>query len=254
LRDWVWKFEFTVDLWVINKKDENRSKAMKKKLRELAELVGGKVIGDGEVEIEGVASIDEAKAGEITFIASPKYLSKLNQTKASAIIVSPKVTQAEKPLLCVTNPHLGFVKVVSLFSSRPYQPKGVDAHAWISPTARLGKDVTVYPFAYIGDRCQIGDRVTLYPGVSVGEDASIGEDSVIYSNVCIYPKTVVGKRVILHGGVVVGSDGFGYVKDGKKNVKIPQVGSLDIEDDVEIGANTTIDRGALGKTIIRRGG
>jgi UDP-3-O-[3-hydroxymyristoyl] glucosamine N-acyltransferase len=226
---------------------------MKKKLKELAEWVGGKVIGDGEVEILGVASIDEAKAGQITFIANPKYLPKMSQTEASAIIVSPEVTQAEKPLLSVVNPQLAFAKVVGLFCSSPYQPKGVDPRAWISPTARLGKDLTIYPFVYIGDRCQIGDRVTLYPGVSIGEDCSIGEESVIYPNVSIYSRTVIGKRVILHSGVVVGSDGFGYAKDGRKNVKIPQVGSTEIEDDVEIGANSTIDRAALGKTIIRRG-
>ncbi|MGQ9647495.1 MAG: UDP-3-O-(3-hydroxymyristoyl)glucosamine N-acyltransferase [Thermodesulfobacteriota bacterium] len=226
---------------------------MKRKLRELAEWVGGKVIGDEEVEIVGVASIDEAKAGQITFIANPKYLPKISQTEASAIIVSAEVTQAEKPLLCVTNPQLAFAKVVSLFYSSPYQPKGVDPHAWVSPTAQLGKDLTLYPFVYVGDRCQIGDRVTLYPGVSIGEDCSIGEDSILYPNVSIYSGIVIGKRVILHSGVVVGSDGFGYVKDGKKNVKIPQVGTVEIEDDVEIGANTTIDRAALGKTIIRRG-
>jgi len=226
---------------------------MKKKLKELAEWVGGKVIGDGEVEILGVGSIDDANTGEITFIANPRYLSKLAQTKASAIIVSTELPQAEKPLLFVTNPHLAFAKVVSLFSSHPYQPKGVDPHAQVSPSAQLGRDLTIYPFVYIGDRCQIGDRVTLYPGVSICEDSSIGEDSVIYSNVSIYSKTVIGKRVILHSGVVVGSDGFGYVKEGKKNVKIPQVGSVEIEDDVEIGSNTTIDRAALGKTIIRRG-
>ncbi len=226
---------------------------MKKRLRELAEWVGGKVIGDGEVEIVGVASIDEAKAGQITFVAHPKYLQKMSLTEASAIIVSPEVTQAEKPLLCVINPQLAFAKVVSLFCSSPYEPKGIDPHAWISPTAQLGRDLTIYPFVYVGDRCQIGDRVTLYPGVSIGEDCSIGEQSVIYPNVSIYSRTVIGKRVILHSGVVVGSDGFGYVKDGRKNVKIPQVGSVEIEDDVEIGANTTIDRAALGKTMIRRG-
>ncbi len=226
---------------------------MKKTLKELAQIVGGKVIGDAKVEISGVASIDEAKTGEITFIANPKYLSKLTQTKASAIIVSPEVTQAEKPLLSVTNPYLAFAKVVSLFSSHPYRPKGVDPHAWVSPTAQLGRDLTIYPFVYIGDRCRIEDRVTLYPGVAIGEDSSIGEDSIVYSNVSIYSRTVIGKRVILHSGVVVGSDGFGYVKEGRKNVKILQVGSVEIEDDVEIGANTTIDRAALGKTVIRRG-
>jgi UDP-3-O-[3-hydroxymyristoyl] glucosamine N-acyltransferase len=117
----------------------------------------------------------------------------------------------------------------------------------------LGQELTIYPFVHIGDRCRIGDRVTLYPGVYIGEESSIGEESILYSNVSIYPRTAIGKRVVLHSGVVVGSDGFGYVKEGRKNVKIPQVGTVEIEDDVEIGANTTIDRGALGKTIIRRG-
>ncbi len=226
---------------------------MKKRLKELAEFVGGRIIGDEEVEIFGVASIEEAKKGEITFVASPKFLPKMAHTEASAIIVSPEITQADKPLLCVANPQLAFAKVVTLFSHQPYQPKGVDPRAWISPTAHLGKDLTIYPFVYIGDRCRIGDRVTLYPGVSVGEDCSIGDDSILYANVSVYPKTVIGKRVILHSGVVVGSDGFGYVKEGTKSVKIPQVGSVEIEDDVEIGANTTVDRATLGKTIIRRG-
>jgi len=226
---------------------------MKKKLKELALWVDGTVVGDGEIEISGVAAIEEARAGEITFIANAKYLPNLNKTNASAVIVSKEVTQADKALLCVTHPHLAFAKILTLFSQKPYQPKGIDPNAWISPTAKLGKDLTVYPFVYIGDRCSIGDRATLYPGVSVGEDSSIGEDSILYPNVSVYSATIIGKRVMLHSGVVVGSEGFGYVKEGKRNVKIPQVGIVEIEDDVEIGANTTIDRAALGKTIIRRG-
>ncbi len=226
---------------------------MKKKLNELAQWVDGTVVGDGETEISGVAAIEEARAGEITFVASPKYLPKLRETNASAIIVSKEVTQADKPLLCVTHPQLAFVKILTLFFQKPYQPAGIDSNAWISPTAKLGKDLTLYPFVYIGDGCSIGDRVTLYPGVHVGEDAAIGDDSILYSNVSVYPGAVVGKRVILHSGVVIGSDGFGYVKEGKKNIKIPQVGRVEIEDDVELGANTTVDRATLGKTIIRRG-
>ena len=226
---------------------------VKKKLRELAEWVDGTVVGDGEIEISGVAAIEEAQAGEITFVANPKYFPKLSETHASAIIVLKEVAQADKPLLCVTNPYLAFAKILTLFSHKPYQPKGIDSNTWISPTAKLGKDLTFYPFVYIGDRCSIGDRVTLYPGVYVGEDSSIGEDSILHSNVSIYSGTILGKRVILNSGVVVGSDGFGYVKEGKKNVKIPQLGRVEIEDDVEIGANTTIDQASLGKTIIRRG-
>jgi UDP-3-O-[3-hydroxymyristoyl] glucosamine N-acyltransferase len=226
---------------------------VKKKLRELAAWVDGTVVGDGEIDISGVGAIEDARAGEITFIANPKYLSKVSETNASAIIVSKEVTQADKPLLCVTNPYLAFAKILTLFSQKPYQPKGIDSNAWISPTAQLGKDLTLYPFVYIGDRCSIGDRVTLYPGVYVGESSTIGEDSILYSNVSIYPGASIGKRVILHSGVVVGSDGFGYVKEEKKNVKIPQLGKVEIEDDVEIGANTTVDRATFGKTIIRRG-
>ncbi len=237
-------------LWV---KDSDLENEMKKRLKELAEWVDGTVVGDGEIEISGVAAIEEAQAGEITFVANPKYLPKLSETHASAIIVSKEVTQADKPLLCVTHPYLAFAKILTLFSHKPYQPKGIDSNTWISPTAQLGKDLTLYPFVYIGDRCSIGDRATLYPGVYVGEDSSIGEDSILHSNVSLYSGTIIGKRVILHSGVVVGSDGFAYVKEGKKNVKIPQIGKVEIENDVEIGANTTVDRATFGKTIIRRG-
>ena len=226
---------------------------MKKKLKELAQWVDGTIVGDGDVEISGVAAIEEARAGEITFIANPKYLANLSKTNASAVIVSKEVTQADKALLCVSHPKLAFAKILTLFSHEPYQPKGIDPNAWISPTAKLGKDLTLYPFVYIGDRCSIGDRVTLYPGVYVGEDASIGEDSILYPNVSVYSRTIIGNRVILHSGVAVGSDGFGYEKEGRKNVKIPQVGRVEIEDDVEIGANTTIDRATFSKTVIRRG-
>jgi UDP-3-O-[3-hydroxymyristoyl] glucosamine N-acyltransferase len=226
---------------------------MKKKLKELAALVGGTVIGDGEAEISGVAALDVAQAGEITFIAHPKFLPKLAETKASAVIISKEITSSQKPLLYVASPYLAFAKILTLFLQKPYQPKGIDPNAWISSTAQLGDEMTIYPFVSIGDRCRIGDRVTLYPGVYVGEDSSIGEESILYSNVSIYPGTVIGKRVILHSGVVIGADGFGYVKEGKKNVKIPQTGCVEIEDDVEIGANTTIDRATFGKTIIHRG-
>src|SRR5512139_2708547 len=123
---------------------------MKKKLKELAQWVEGTVVGDEEVEISGIASIEEARAGEITFIANPKYLPKLGETRASAVIVSKEVTQADKPLLCVGNPYLAFAKILILFSHKPYQPKGIDSNAWVSPTAKLGKDLTLSPFVYVG--------------------------------------------------------------------------------------------------------
>ncbi len=226
---------------------------MKKKLKELAEFVGGTFVGDGDIEISGVAAIDEAQPGDLTFIANPKYLRKLGTTRASAIIVSNKVTTADKPLIFTANPHLAFVKIITSFFATPYQSKGIDPKAHISPTAHLGHDLTIYPHVYIGERCHIEDRVTLYPGVYVGEGSLIGEDSVLYPNVTIYSGSVIGKRVVLHSGVVIGADGFGYVKEGTKNVKIPQIGKVIIEDDVEVGANSTIDRASLGETTIRKG-
>jgi len=226
---------------------------MKKRLIELAEWVGGAVIGDGEVEISGVAPIEGARSGDITFISNPKYLPRLSETKASAVIVSREIRQAKKSLLSVDNPYLAFAKILHLFFQKPYEPKGIDPNAWISASAKVGKEVTIFPFVYVGDRSRIGDRVTLHPGVCVGEDCAIGEDSILYANVSIYSGTVIGKRVVLHSGVVIGSDGFGFVKDGKRNFKIDQVGTVEIGDDVEIGANTTIDRAALGKTVIQRG-
>lgn len=226
---------------------------MEKTLKELAQLVGGEVIGDGEVKILGVAPIDEARKGEITFVAHPRYLPKLSQTEASAIIVSPKVSEADKPLLRVANPYLAFAKILQIFVHRPYEPRGVDQRAWVSPKAKLGEKVSIYPLVYVGDHAEIGNRVTLFPGVFVGDNAVVGDDTLIYPNVCIYEGSRIGKRVILHSGVVIGSDGFGFTKDGKRNVKIPQLGIVEIGDDVEIGANTTVDRAAMGKTVIKRG-
>ncbi len=225
---------------------------MKKHLKELAELVGGNVIGDAETQVSGVAAIEEAGPGEIAFIANPKFLSMLEHTRASAIIVKEPVS-TEKPLLLVPNPYLAFAKLLKLFYEKPSPPAGIDSRAFISPTARLGSDLTISPFAYVGDRSQLGDRVRLYPGVYVGEDCSIGEDSILYPGVSIYSGTIIGKRVTLHAGAVIGADGFGYVKEGGKNFKIPQVGRVEIGDDVEIGANTTVDRATLGKTIVESG-
>lgn len=231
----------------------SKDREMRKKLKELAEWVGGEVVGDGEVEISGVASIDAAQSGQITLIAHSKYLKKLEMTKASAVIAPKEITYAGKPLILTSNPQLAFAKVLALFFTKPYQSKGIDPSAHIAPTAQLGRDLTIYPQVYVGDRCRIEDRVTLYPGVFVGDDSVIGEDSILYPNVTVYSGSILGKRVILHSGVVIGADGFGYVKEGKKNTKIPQVGGVIIEDDVEIGANSAIDRATLGKTIIRRG-
>jgi UDP-3-O-[3-hydroxymyristoyl] glucosamine N-acyltransferase len=228
---------------------------MKKKatLEELAALVGGNVEGDRSLEIKGMASLEEAGEGEITFLAELKHASRLERTKASAVIVPLHLPSFPKPLIRAPNPYLAYAKIQSFFQEKPYIPRGIDSHAFIGQGVNMGKDVSVYPFVYLGDGCGIGDRVVLYPGVYVGERAQIGEESTLYANVVVMDRCVIGKRVILHPGTVIGSDGFGFARDGNRYVKIPQVGIVVIEDDVEIGAHCAVDRAAMGKTWIKRG-
>lgn len=226
---------------------------IKKSLRELTDFVGGKVVGDENIVISGINSIDQAKEGEITFISNPKYTSMARMTKASAIIVGPDFKEFERPLLCIENPYLAYARISDLFFKKPYQARGIDENSVIGKNAEIGKDVSIYPFVFVGDNVKIGDRVSLYSGVYVGDDVNIGEDTIVYPNVSIREGCRIGNRVVIHCGTVIGSDGFGFAKDGKRAVKIPQAGIVQIDDDVEIGANNTIDRAALGKTWIKRG-
>ena len=224
-----------------------------KSLLELAGLVNGRVLGDGGIVITGINSIDNAKEGEITFISNPKYLKMANTTNATAIIVPPDFQVSAKPLLCTENPYLAYAKITALFYEKPRQARGIDNTAVIGKNTEIGRDVSIYPFVYVGDNVKIEDRVSLYPGVYIGNDTGIGEDTIVYANASIREGCKIGKRVIVHCGTVIGSDGFGFARDGNRHQKIPQVGIVQIDDDVEIGANSTIDRAALGKTWVKRG-
>jgi UDP-3-O-[3-hydroxymyristoyl] glucosamine N-acyltransferase len=226
---------------------------MEKSLKELAELVGAEVAGDGSVLISGVAGIEAAGAGQISFIANPKYLSKGAATGASAIICSPEVAIAGKPLLKIANPYLAYAKIVRLFHPRPQQSGVIDERAIVGTGVRLGRKVTLYPFVVIGDGCVLEDGVTIYPHCFLGNNVTVGEQTLIYPNVTVRERCIIGKRVIIHPGTVIGSDGFGFAKDGAEYYKIPQVGIVQIDDDVEIGAGNTIDRAALGRTWLQRG-
>ncbi len=229
-----------------------------KTLSELADYVHGQVIGDGQVVIDKVAPIDEAGSGAITFLAHPRYQHYLVNSSASAIIVSPGViketpAQPGKGYLETSNPYLAFAKILQLFNAPPRLSQQVSSLAHIETSASLGEEVTVFPHVFIADQVKVGNRTVLYPGVFLGAGSEVGEDCVLHANVVIRDGCRVGNRVILHPGVVVGGDGFGYARDGSARVKIPQVGVVKIEDDVEIGANTTIDRATLGQTVIGRG-
>ncbi len=216
-------------------------------------LMSGEVVGDGATRIYGIAGIDEARPGDITFIANPKYLKKVVTTRASAIICTPDSGVTSKPLLTIKNPYLAYAKIVQLFHPPTPETGTVDERAIIGSRVQIGPQVTIYPFVYIGNNCVIGERTVIHPHCYIGNNVTIGEGTLIYPHVTIRERCIIGKRVIIHPGSVIGSDGFGFAKDGDRYYKIPQVGIVQIDDDVEIGANNTIDRAALGKTWIQCG-
>lgn len=226
---------------------------MEVSLDKIAEWVGGKIVGDPHLRIGGIASIEEAKPGEITFLANPKYASKAMQTRASAILVRAKIDGVSCALLVVEDPYFAFTRLLSRFHPPRRYPAEVDPRAAIGKEVLLGTGVSIGPFVTVEDRARIGDRVRLGAGVFVGEGSEIGEDSLIYPNVTLREGVKIGKRVIIHSGTVIGSDGFGFAPHQGKYHKIPQVGGVIIEDDVELGANVTVDRATLGNTIIGAG-
>lgn len=226
---------------------------MEKTLNELAVLVDGKIIGDANILISGVNSLDEAKSGDISFFANPKYGEKLVTTKASAILVKPGTERADKNLLIVHDPYVAFGKLLEYFYGQPHPKAGIHPLAFIGENALVSAEATIYPHVYVGDRSRIASNVILFPGVVIDCDVTIGEGCILYPNVTVYRGCVVGKRVTLHAGVVIGGDGFGFAMPGQENRKIPQIGIVQIDDDVEIGANTTIDRATLGRTWIQKG-
>ncbi len=223
-------------------------------LRELAEIVGGEILGDPLVAIDGVAGIKEAEKGEITFIANPKYEVYLETTKASAVIAD-RDGNITTPILKVSNPYLAFLKVVTLFSESAIEkyPRGIHKTAVVDNSAKIGKDVSIGAYAVIGAGTVIGDRTTILPLAAICESVKLGSECLIFPHVTIREHCEIGDRVIIHSGTVIGSDGFGYANDGSAHHKIPQIGIVKVEDDVEIGANSTVDRATTGVTLIGRG-
>ncbi len=226
-------------------------------LREIADRLQCRLEGDGDVEIVGVAAIHAAQPGDLTFVANARYMPQLAATRASAVILGR--TKGEPPqvpcaVLHTDDPYTAFARAVAMFTPIVAPVPGVDAHSAVAGDAILGPDVSIGPFVTIGAGATIGARTIIHPNVVVGPGAVIGADCVIHSQVSIRERVVLGDRVTLHNGVVAGSDGYGFArqKDGT-HLKIPQHGDVVIEDDVEIGANSTIDRPAIGETRISAG-
>ena len=222
-------------------------------LKEIAESVGGEVFGDGQVIITGLRPLDEASAGDISFYIDPRYKESLATTKASALIVGAKNKVYQGPQVIVANPGLACARVANLFMSIRPGFQGISPQASIHETAGIGENTSVHPLVYVGEGVKIGNNCVLFPGVFVGDRVRIGDDTVIYPNVTIMNDCIIGNGVIIHGGTVIGSDGFGYIRDGSRNIKIPQTGIVQIDDNTEIGANNTIDRATFGKTWIKAG-
>jgi UDP-3-O-[3-hydroxymyristoyl] glucosamine N-acyltransferase len=224
------------------------------KVKDLARLLDCPLEGNGEAEVSGAAGLENAGPGDLVFLSKPKLLPLLEATRAAAVILPLDFRFSRIPVLRSANPHLTFIRAVELLW-KPYRPgPGIHPLAVVSASARIGKAVSVGALSVIGDEAEIGDGTVLFPLVAVYPKVKVGLDCILHSHVSLREGVVVGDRVILHNGAVVGSDGFGYLpaEDGS-HIKIPQKGTVLIEDDVEVGANTAIDRAALGQTIIRRG-
>ena len=220
----------------------------------LADLVGGCVSGDPSISVSGVAPLNVAGPDQISFLANPKYQAQLADCQAAAIIVHPSLQGImSTPLLLTENPYLAFAKILTYFEVPSHVGQGVMPGAHVHPDAVVGKNVTIEPGCVVSAGAKVGSGTHLHPNVVIGVDAVIGEDCILYANVSVREKCVLGNRVILQPGAVIGADGYGFAPDGQSYYKIPQVGYVVIEDDVEIGACSCIDRGTLGVTRIARG-
>jgi UDP-3-O-[3-hydroxymyristoyl] glucosamine N-acyltransferase len=223
-------------------------------LKTLAAKVGGRLDGPSDLPLRGAAAIRDAAEGDVTFVAKPKYLPDLQQTLASAVILSEGV-HCRLPAIRVVDPYLSFVKALHIFA-RPRSElfaEGVHVTACVDSSATLGEEVRIGPFAVVDAGCRIGDRSYVGAGSVLMRDVTVGRECILYPNVTIREECEIGDRVVLHPGVVIGSDGFGFAKHEGSYRKIPQIGKVVLEDDVEVGANSCIDRATTGRTIVAAG-
>lgn len=224
------------------------------KLQTLADLVGGELQGNPGLDILRVAPIDQAQPGDVTFVANPKYLAKLKQCQASAVLLAPGVkAPGGLNLIICDNPYLAFAKILTFLQGAKRSPQGVMAGAFVAESAVVDESATVYPGCVVGERVTLGVGTVLYPGVVLYDDVTIGKDCLLHAKSVVREGCRLHDRVILQPAAVIGSDGFGFAPDGESYYKIPQVGIVVLEDDVEIGSGSCVDRAALGETRICRG-
>ena len=220
---------------------------------QIAEFIGGQVIGDGSTLLHRFAPVNSAEPGDLTFAENEAFFEKAIQSAASAILIDSDISTCSKTCNRVPQARVGFAKALALFFPEPAFSPGIHPSAVVAPSSKIDSTAHVGPHCIVGERVEIGPRAVLQGLNFIGEDSVIGEDTRLFPNTTLYAGTRIGKRVRIHSGAVLGSDGFGYVFDAGAHLKIPQVGTVIIDDDVEIGANTTIDRGAMEPTVIGRG-
>ena len=224
--------------------------------KQIADFIGGKVEGDGNVSVNTFAKIEEGKKGTISFLSNPKYTHYIYSTQSSIVLVNEDMV-FDQPvnitLIRVANAYECVAKLLQMYEAAKPKKKGIDPKASIAESATIGKDVYVGAFACIGENTVVGDNTVIYPHTVIGDGVKIGDNCLVYPNVTIYDGCRIGNRVTIHAGTVIGADGFGFAPNAEGYDKIPQIGIVTIEDDVEIGANTCIDRSTMGSTIIRKG-
>lgn len=226
---------------------------MQQTVNRLAELIQGKVLGDGRTPISGITSLDRPLPGHVAFLEDPRTLPELEASPIACLIVPSRVTRSTKPLIQVEQPKLAWARLLNLFFPPREFPGTISEKAFIAPSARLGKKVTVEAFAYVGEEVEIGAGSVIRAHSYLDRGVKIGENSILHPHVTLYENTLAGSRCVIHAGAVIGADGFGFVPTPQGQVKVPQVGNVVIEDDVEIGACSAIDRATIGSTRIGRG-
>jgi UDP-3-O-[3-hydroxymyristoyl] glucosamine N-acyltransferase len=224
------------------------------KLAELARLIDAELIGDNDAVVIRARPFEFASEGDVTLALDSVYVSRVGESRATAVIVSGPISGSSRNLLVAHNPKLAFARAIEALHGVRYEASGVSEDLIVGSGTKLGGDLSIHPRVTIGRDSSIGDRVTLHPGVVIGDRCSVGDDAIVHPNVTVYRECTIGDRVIIHAGAVIGADGFGFVPDtAGHQVKLLQLGRVVIEDDCEIGANCTIDRGGFGDTVLRRG-
>ena len=224
--------------------------------KQIAEFIQGTIVGDENATVHTFAKIEEGIPGAISFLSNPKYTPYIYDTQSSIVLVNNDFVpekEVKATLIKVNNAYESLAKLLNLYEMSKPKKTGIDPLAYIAPTAKIGENVYIAPFACVGDNAEIGDNTSLHPHATVGSGAKIGHDCILYPNVTVYHDCRVGNHCILHAGSVVGADGFGFAPSPEGYEKIPQIGIVVLEDNVEIGANTCIDRATMGATIIRKG-